>query len=187
MALLDARIRRSEPDAFVRRVTYWSREYLNNFPDPLERMQVYVHNDYPEGKRPGVRNYILFDDAQDTYWDEWLWNVVFKKIGDGSTPYYVVLFCSYGSPGPRPLDYECGAPLRLPPSARISLRPQDTDDGIGPAGVLLSHAEYDDVVNRFPRPVVLDDEFRSLIFDWTAGYAGAVSDFLNLVCIKQVV
>jgi hypothetical protein len=121
--------------------------------------------------------FLLFDEAQDSYRDELLWNDFFKGVADGNYPTYrVILFCSYGSPSSRPVDYHIGTPLVLSDAARISLWPTE-----GSIGILLDRSEFDEVVLLFERPLNLHADLQNSIFHWTAGHVGAVVELLRVI------
>lgn len=47
--------------------------------------------------RPSVITFLLFDEGQDSYQDELLWNKFLKGVHDRFyNNYRVILFCSYG-------------------------------------------------------------------------------------------
>ena len=131
-------------------------------------------SNYPD---PDPKNitFLLFDEAQDTYWDECLWNNFFKSVRDSS--YRVILFCSYGSPSARPLDHKIGTPMVMHPDSRISLWPNEKD-GIG---LLLNQSEFNEVVEHFSEPLHLDPIFQYQVFRWTAGHAGVTVDMLDII------
>jgi hypothetical protein len=124
-----------------------------------------------------VVTYLLFDDAQDTYDDMFLWNNFFKPIE--SSNYRAILFCSYGNPTGRPVDYPKGTPPILRPQARISLFPTETA-----CGLLLSQSEFDEVVQHFP--LVLVPELQTLLFFWSAGHVGAAIELLHLISTQAI-
>src|SRR5262249_11502193 len=97
----------------------------------------------------------------------------------------VVLFCSFGSPTSHPVSYKPGTPPILDPCARVSLRPHNRyHDDHGPIGLSFTHEEYEQVLMRFCGPdgeIHLDRELQDILFDWTAGHAGAVVDLLDRI------
>ena len=122
--------------------------------------------------------FLLFDEGQDTYSDFMFWNSFIKEVGDGIYPYYrVILFCSYGHPSSRPVDYDIGSPPVLRAAARISLWPVE---GASP-GILLQWFEFMEVVSRFERPLNVHPDLVSLIFEWTVGHVGAVIELLRVI------
>jgi len=115
-----------------------------------------------------------------------LWNSLFKDIEN--TDYFIVLFSSYGSPTGRQVIIQLqdslqdktrrvkGTPVVIREAARVSLHPKD--DRIG---LLLTREEFQEVVERYEDGLLLDDELKSLIFRWTGGHAGAVSEILHII------
>jgi hypothetical protein len=127
--------------------------------------------------------HLLFDNAQDTYWDELLWENFFKDtVQHGSGP-LAILFCSYGSPSIRPVEYDIGTPPIIPPTARISLSPFYDHSGFPPIGLLFSQEEFEEAVDRFRGPdssrIRVDQGLRQKLFEVTMGHAGAVGDLLK--------
>ena len=179
MELLHAHILSQEPSAIVEVIKGWGKQPGTEIEDRIhQRIKTYPFT--------GPHNhYLLFDNAQDTYWDAFLWENLFKDtVQRGSGP-RAILFCSYGSPSTRPVEYDTGNPLHLDDSARISLTPHrvDTSDPeFPPIGLLFSRAEFDEAVDRFKGPdhscIRMDEELRQTLFEWTMGHAGAVGDFL---------
>jgi len=140
--LLHAHILSQVPPPIVYVFETWPKKDPETLEDYVGRIRRTVTN-YPDPDKNHT-TFLLFDEAQDTYWDEWLWNSFFKSAPD--LGYRVILFCSYGS---RPVNHEIGIPLSMPPNTRISLWPKD-GEGIG---LLLDQLEFDEVVERFPNPV----------------------------------
>lgn len=178
MALFHAHILSQEPEAIVEVIKTWPKE-------PGTKIQDRIHERIETFPLTGPQNhYLLFDNAQDTYWDGDLWENFFKDIVQRGIGPYGILFCSYGSPGRRPVEHDNGTPLVLPDSARISLTPYpDTSDSeFPPIGLLFSRKEFDEAVDRFKGPdsnhIRMDQELRQMFFEWTMGHAGAVADFL---------
>lgn len=126
------------------------------------------------------QSYLLFDDAQDTYDDGFLWNSFFKEVVGGNYSVFVILFCSYGSPSPQPVYHKIGTPMVLHPAARVCLRPL-TIEGIGPVGLLLTHDEYLDLIDRFPEQSRKPDQgFIEYLYNITSGHVGAVTAILEM-------
>jgi hypothetical protein len=135
------------------------------------------------------KTYLLFDNAQDTYWDTDLWENFFKDRAQLNLGPITALFCSYGSPSYRPVQYNHGTPLALPPCARISLRPTPCDhDHHAPFGLWFSRPEFEQVIERVKtfdgQPFQMDDELRDMLFTWTAGHAGAVDGLVDSLASK---
>ena len=128
-------------------------------------------------------HYLLFDNAQDTYWDGFLWENFFKDTVQRGSGTCAILFCSYGSPSTRPVEHDDGIPLVLHDSARISLTPHriDTSDSeFLPIGLLFSREEFEEAVNRFKGPdhsrIRMDQELRQMLFE--CGTCGCCRGFV---------
>ena len=169
MNLLHAYILQRSPSSFVYTWHSWPRLEAA----PLEQRLRKVDPGFP---RHSGLVFLLFDEAQDTYEDDHLWNSFFKEVGGVYHHYRVILFCSYGSPSPRPVAYRIGTQLVLRDAARISLWPGEKSTGI-----LLKRSEFDEVVSRFERPLNLHPDLLDLVFDWTVGHAGAVVELLRVI------
>jgi energy-coupling factor transporter ATP-binding protein EcfA2 len=124
------------------------------------------------------KTFILFDNGQDTYWDEQLWEIFLKDHQQRPNGFRIILFSTYGSPTKRPVSYPQGIPPIVPPRARISLRRQNHSSIGEPVGLLLTREEFDDVVQRADK-VILDPYFQDFIFESTDGHVGAV------ICILE--
>jgi hypothetical protein len=173
MNLLFAHIRRLGTTTGVYSKHSWSKDV----PQSEHLLLTRLREVDPAFPRDNGLVFLLFDEAQDSYGDELLWNYFFKGVADGDYPHYrVILFCSYGSPSSRPVDYHIGTPLVMRDTARISLWPTK-----GSIGILLDHSEFDEVVSRFERPLNLHSDLRDSIFNWTVGHVGAVVELLRLI------
>jgi hypothetical protein len=121
-------------------------------------------------------DFYLIDEGHTSYWDEALWKAFkddFQRSSVADAP-HVVLFCSY-SEDLRELHTMIppvvGEKLTL---ARITEPPNGTRDGT-PVGLLLDWKEYEGVLDRFAdKKLLLDDELKAFIFEFTAGHVGAV-------------
>jgi hypothetical protein len=131
---------------------------------------------------------LLFDEGQDTYKDEHLWNTFFKQVHDGYDNYFAILFCSYGSPSARPLIDQRGTPPVLSSAARVSLWHEKNS-----IGLLLDPTEFNEVVegyaNKLERKLTLDPKLKDHFYDLTGGHVGAVIQLLllisNQVCLVR--
>jgi hypothetical protein len=166
--LLWAHINAEVPGAVVHNISTWPKG-----DNTLQRIP-----DYPN---PTDVTYLLFDEAQDTYWDVSFWNVFLKGYASFDN-YRVILFCSYGSAGMQPLNYRVGTPMHLNPEARVSLVPNSEVNGylgFEAIGLLFSRTEFDEVVKR-EHEQALDHDLQDQIFWWTGGHAGAVAALLHI-------
>jgi hypothetical protein len=177
--LLHAHILEQNPSALVFTKHSWLREA-----DPLDSESERLRQVDPGYPRRHGLTFLLPDEGQYTYQDEFLWGHFFKGVHDGLFHRYrVILFCSYGTPSPRPVNHRrMGAPLVLSDAASISLWPQEfvwlRERSIG---LLLNRSEFDEVVSRFERPLNLHPDLLDLIFDWTVGHAGTVRELLRVI------
>lgn len=131
----------------------------------------------PTYPRPSAITFLLFDDGQDSYQDDLLWGIFLKRVHDRfHNNYRVVLFCSHGSPSPRPVFHEAGTSLCLSVEARVVLWPTEIS-----IGLLLTRLEFDEVVARYERKLNLHPIVLQRIFDWPAGHVGAVVQLLHVL------
>ncbi|KDQ11029.1 hypothetical protein BOTBODRAFT_470384 [Botryobasidium botryosum FD-172 SS1] len=119
--------------------------------------------------------YLLIDEAQTSYWDMELWSNFLKFHQGSGSRGRVVLFCSYGSPSPMPVVFTNIAPIYLPPVARVSFRASQPSG----AGLLLTHPEYEDFLRRQKKVFALDEDFKSLLYQWTRGHVGVLDSLLR--------
>ena len=179
MNLLVAFILEREPLAFVKIQHSWVPEKSDEL---LKKRLRFMDPAFPRSQRSGIA-YLLFDEAQDSYKDDFLWNDFFKGVGDhGYNRYRVILFCSYGSPSSRPGLYHIGTPLELTNAARISLWPRKGPEGS--IGLLLNRSEFDEVASQFKPQLNLHSELLDLIFGWTVGHVGAVIRIFEVISEK---
>jgi hypothetical protein len=174
MNLLHAFILEQEPSAIVIAQTSWPPAGSGLSLD--ECLQL-VDPAFPSGDD---LTYLLFDEGQESYQDQSLWNDFFKRVCDRDYNHYrVVLFCSYGSPSSHPVCHDIGTPLSLHHAARISLWPREGLEGS--IGMLLTRSEFDEVVSRFKYPLNLHPDVLEMIFGWTVGHVGAVIEMLHII------
>jgi len=141
------------------------------------RLKDIVDPAYPH---PKVPTYLLFDDGQHSYGDHLFWNAFLKDIPSYSN-YYAILFCSYGSPSSRPIEYPIGTPLVLRAIARVSLWPIAES-----VGLLLTRSEFNEVMERYEGKPNLHPDLLDLFFDLTGGHVGAVVDLLHIVTYEVI-
>ena len=143
-----------------------------------------VHSDVFFGKK---LIWLLFDDAQDTYWDISLWNDLFKQvISNGrSSRVRIVCFVSYGRPFNRHTSH--GTPERIPAEACMELFPTKHVDH----ALLFTKAEFDEFMEQCDELVrkgtgdafywpMLDDDLKKYVFTTSNGHIGAITGLLNL-------
>lgn len=130
-----------------------------------------------------ARNTIIcIDDAQSTYYDDELWS--FLKMLDSAGASFI-LFCSYGSPGPEPVEVRSGTPPIFGRLQRISLQWGENTSMDPPIGLLLLKDEADDLIFRCcaqnANKPVLSSELSDLLYKISGGHAGALSGLVETV------
>ena len=123
--------------------------------------------------RPG---YLLIDEAQESYGDEFFWNDFLKAAMGLSGGLKVVLAASHGSYRTSLMGH--GTPLVIPDCSIM----ETTAKGIGHPGVWLTRDEYNDLACRigFQNRVKFSQNLLDEIFHATRGHCGASSDSLSL-------
>lgn len=129
---------------------------------------------------------IFIDDAQSSYYDDTIWGVF--KLMEPNFGAYFVLFSSYGSPGPYPVQTKIGAPPVLKAQQRISLNWESGGDS--PLGLLLKPDEAKDLLYRAcaynaDRPI-LSEDLCDLLFNISGGHAGALSGLVETIITNSV-
>jgi hypothetical protein len=167
--------RNKDKDVYVYAVHGWPEHVLQS-----ERLSARWKKMIPEGVNGGrSEHYFLFDEAQESYWDQRLWNSIFKATCDGATNYRIVLFCSHGSASRFPNDYRHigGTPFVMHRDARISLQPSPESQ----VTLLLTRPEYQGVLEKFQKKILFDEDLETAIYDWTRGHVGAVVSVLLFI------
>ncbi|KAL5497850.1 hypothetical protein ACEPAH_2781 [Sanghuangporus vaninii] len=91
-----------------------------------------------------------------------------------------IAFASYGSATQRILIR--GAPIDIPPSSKITLRPVDHDYGLPSVGILFTEKEYWDLIQlRYRGSSHFDEAFFRNVFEVTGGHIGAILGFIQVV------
>lgn len=91
---------------------------------------------------------ICLDDAQSSYYDNELWSMI-KMLQARSA--CIILFGSYGDPGPSPVEVETGTPPNFGPAQHVSLQWENQDSFAKPVGLLLQKTEARDLIDRYCR------------------------------------
>lgn len=175
--LLWTYIKAKEPNGvnihlFVR----WNRDGVDNVDD-----STWLRQKIPGFPNPTAKTYLLFDNGECTYWDAALWDYFFKRHRDFDK-YRIILFCSYGSAGSQPLRYNPGTPMNLESVAQVSLVCDDMSvDNFGKIKLLLSPNEFDEIIERRQVEFAVAPGLQKMIFSWTGGHVGAVTDVLNII------
>lgn len=184
LKLLHQVILKERPNARVFVVEGWLQADLENlnfrdrWPKMVSNWDGYKKDDF-----------YLIDEGHTSYWDQHLWKDFkddFQTTTIINAP-YAVLFCRYSedlqeihSFNPPSLET---AKLTL---ARITRPPNGAED-MTPVGLLLDWEEYLSVLDRFTdKRLLLDDELRNFIFEFTAGHVGAVEAMFKYIMIKTV-
>lgn len=125
---------------------------------------------------------ICIDDAQSTYYDEEFWSFI-KMLDSGSASF--ILFCSYGSPGPEPVQVKSGTPPIFGRVQRISLQWEENPSMDPPIGLLLLKDEANDLIARCcsqnANLPVFSPELSDLLYKISGGHAGALSGLVETV------
>ena len=124
---------------------------------------------------------LIVDEAQSSYWDTSFW-LELKDINPDSAC-HVITLASYGSAGHN--IYDPMTPFHISPQQNIGLVAADHGDQIA-VGLLLTKAEFDEVVPKLFQNHQFDVSFLDSVFDITGGHVGACEDFLRVVCAHAV-
>lgn len=129
---------------------------------------------------------ILVDEAQRTYSDTGLWNIILKEKQGSACPYKfrLCLFCSYGIPSTG-RDETFFTPVRLSRGQCISLTPQNEPQS-PPIGLFYSREEFKDTVSRicmfyYREKFNLDEDSQDYIFAITNGHPGGVESLTSVL------
>lgn len=130
-----------------------------------------------------ARNTIIcIDDAQSTYYDDEFWSFLKMLSSDSAT---FILFCSYGNPGPEPVEVKSGTPPIFGQLQRISLQWEESPSMDPPIGLLLLKDEADDLIARCcaqnANQPVLSSELSDLLYKISGGHAGALAGLVETV------
>ena len=169
--LLEAYISQKEPNA---QVTYL-RSWLSQADMPRKGWKEWLKLELESGI------VLIVDEAQSSYWDKSFW-LELKDINPDSAC-NVITLASYGSAGRN--IYDPMTPFHISPQQSISLVAVDHGDRIT-VGLLLTKAEFDEVVPKLFQNHQFDVSFLDSVFDITRGHVGACEDFLRVVCAHEV-
>ncbi|KDQ06792.1 hypothetical protein BOTBODRAFT_181262 [Botryobasidium botryosum FD-172 SS1] len=175
--LLHAHLLKQHPDALVYSFEGWPAQPPDQ--DWEHRLRVVLARPHGELFPQDKVCYVLFGEAQDSYWDTYFWNKLLKTAQSQLSRIHVILFCSYGSPSPLPNLHNTS--IVIHPSARVSLRPSE-DSNIG---ILLTPLEYQEMIQRFPKKIVLDGEFTDAIYRWSLGHVGVIESLFFYIAAKH--
>jgi GTPase SAR1 family protein len=170
--LLEAHILQKEPGARVTSVTAWPSE--KEMPDKGWKEWLKLKFE------PGT--FLIVDEAQSSYWDKSFW-LELKDINP-DVKFCVITLASYGSAGHN--IYDPMTPFHITPPQGIGLIATDHGDQIA-VGLLLTKAEFDEVVPKLFPDHRFDDSFLDSVFDITRGHVGACESFLRVVSAHAVI
>jgi hypothetical protein len=166
------------------------QQRFNSFASSIGRSYEKVMEDVIFGEGPV--SLLLFDDAQDTYWDEMLWAGLFKEVmGYGPrSKVRIICFASYEGPSYRNCPHRHGIPQKISAAASVGLLPTDSVNH----GLLFTKAEFDEFMKLRDELVrqeldfasgwtILDDDLKDYIFKSTNGHIGAITGLLNIAAI----
>lgn len=173
MELLHAHILSQDPEAVVEVIRSWPKEPRLTYEERMtERIKTF----------PSIsvgRKYLLFDNAHATYWDKELWEIFFKDTVQSRGGPLAILFCRYGSPGYENEQDEKTTPLNLSDCSRVSLRPLCDHEHHLPISLLFTPPEFQELFRGLDSvALVLDEELRNILHDWTLGHAAAIINLL---------
>jgi hypothetical protein len=146
---------------------------------------------------PSSSAYLLFDEAQMSYWDTELWAAFFKEIIQDNIPDNpcVMLFASFGSAG----QYEEAfsedsyhvTPMTFNPSQVISMRADESldqslmdDNHPNGLGLLLDAEEASDVMERYINIMnspSLSKDLRDELFLISSGHIGCLTALMDVL------
>jgi hypothetical protein len=174
MHLLHAHFMKKVPDAQVFIETAWPKGSGKESEERVKNLPGYPF--FAKGKR-----YFLFDSAQNTYWDWYLW-WVFKNSIQGASEkvsVYAILFCRYGIEDVT--DDGHHAPISF---GRGTVTLERADRGLSkPCGLLLDKGEFLDVVRR-RQNLHLTDDLSDFVYSFTRGHVGATVAVLDFLLMK---
>ena len=166
---------RRDPDMDVIWVNGWSLEEVEDSGG---------HFSYLEKKGWALdRNTLfIFDDAQASFKDTYLWGHFFKSVHQWNN-LWATAFSSYGTPSPR--ISVPGMLIQWNNSQKVTLHPIVHGYGLPTVGLLFSREEFDDLTSR-QYPNQFDSSFLDSAFDLTEGHVGAVLAFTTVIVAHDV-
>jgi len=183
LRLLHQVIREDRPNARVFVVDGWPSSVLESlngwdrWPKMVQNWDGYQKDDF-----------YLIDKGHTSYWDQDLWKDFKDKFQSTSimdAP-YAVLFCSYSEDLRKIHSFTPPSLKRATLTLARITRPPDGAEDMTPVGLLLDWEEYLGVLDCFTdKRLLLDDELKIFIFEFTAGHVGAVKAMFEYM-IKTV-
>ncbi|KAJ7211353.1 hypothetical protein GGX14DRAFT_697407 [Mycena pura] len=128
-----------------------------------------------------VRHWILMDEAQDSYSDDYLWATWLKDLPHG---FIFVLFTSYGRQNTAGTSLQVGNPNAILPHMQMLLRP--TENGFMNThipGLYFTISEFQELVLKRDLPT-LDQDLSDWVYHASAGHIGAIESIFS--CITSV-
>jgi hypothetical protein len=176
--LLAQYVLRRDPDMNVIWVNGWSLEEVEESGGLFSYLE-------KKGWAPDRNTLLIFDDAEASYKDTYLWGHFFKSIHEWNNR-RAITFSSYGTPSPR--ISVPGMLIQWNNSQKVTLHPIDHGYGLPTIGLLFSREEFDDLISRqYPNPDYhFDSSFFDSVFDLTEGHVGAVLAFMTVVISHDV-
>ncbi|KAJ7657977.1 hypothetical protein B0H17DRAFT_353274 [Mycena rosella] len=133
------------------------------------------------------RTYLLFDDAQNTNFDHFLWGELFKTVPSNV---HILLLCSYGSTwkyDPTDPNSVHGTLFEIPPTQLVGLRPTPQVKH----HLLFSQKDYNQIIlhrshSSSNHHISLNQALHDRIFSACEGHIGAMSAYLGIVYAAAV-
>ncbi|KAG6813152.1 hypothetical protein H0H92_013558 [Tricholoma furcatifolium] len=177
--LLARFIRILEPTTTVIHLRSWPSSDSN---EPRDWRQLFLPT---PGTDPKFTVLIL-DEAQLSYSDKDLWVNFLRLIHVNYRHCRAILFASYGSPTTRIKIERSPTPIAIPVEQKVGLRAAKHQDGLAPAGLLFTRAEYDELISATYRSdCMFDDTFFENLYIATNGHIGAILDFVRIILSDQ--
>lgn len=140
---------------------------------------------------PTTKAYLLFDEAQESYWDGTMWASLFKTM----IPFFddcpkIILFASYGFPGRGNAGFDPAkffkTPVEFGPSQVIAMRSEDSlddDEKLDKIGILLNEAEASDMMDRCGHTggFLLAPDLRERFYHISGGHAGCLAALIGVL------
>ena len=161
----------------------WVSEWPVNEVEEFDGYCAYLEN--VKGWEKGANTVFIFDEAEQTYWDQQLWRDFFRMLRDYDN-LRAIAFASYGDPSSRIIVGQ--TPIYLTGRQRVTLTAIPQSDGLPPVGLLLSEeemAEFRSVL--YPQPNnYFDLSFFDALFALTEGHVGAACGFAQTIATHGV-
>ena len=145
---------------------------------------------------PSYRAYLLLDEAQQSYWDNKLWAVFFKRLAAWEGIPFVILFSSYGLPGrgftgygekyiPTPMVFDAGQQISLQSDEHIEDYHSTFLPFWKPVGLLLDEDEAIDIMTRHifaaSQLSLLSADLKKQLFLFSDGHVGLLTSLVRVL------